>query len=441
MRRALCAWAAAAAISGLGCAGDGAAGMLADAQVSPGRAGAGGSEPDAGAIRDAAVALDAGPRHDADAGTPDGAAVPLPDLLGADFVRFDSLAPDERGVVRFAFDVPVDAASFVVTVQALTGARSIELLEVAGPDGLLWSALHDGAFAFEPSLRENVNEFVPYVLSVPSSPESPALAPGPHELLVRAGGSADRALAADVVFKRGSGEPAAGSLDVVLWFVEGAGIDAGAARENVRLQNALVRFGDIYAASGVEVAVAEYRDLAIGASAELAVLEGDAELADLLVRLAAESVASDRAVHVVFVARIDAGPGKTVLGKATGLPAPPSHPELMRRGAVVLGYETLPSAASRIGEMLAHETGHLMGLRHTSEFDGLRHDSIADTPECPAERASQASSDGTLVLSAEDCADLDGRNLLFYTPPQLGGPQDELSAGQSFVLLHSPAVR
>jgi hypothetical protein len=108
---------------------------------------------------------------------------------------------------------------------------------------------------------------------------------------------------------------------------------------------------------------------------------------------------------------------------------------------VILAVDTLPVSGGRIGEMLAHESAHYLGLRHTSEFDGLRHDPLADTAECPAERSSQMSSDGTPVLSAEDCADLDGGNLLFYTPPQQLAAQDALSADQRFVLLRSPLVR
>ncbi len=106
----------------------------------------------------------------------------------------------------------------------------------------------------------------------------------------------------------------------------------------------------------------------------------------------------------------------------------------------MLALEALPSSASRAGELLAHEVAHYLGLRHTSEFDGLRHDPIADTPECPAERATAESPDGTPLLTPDDCEDLGGRNLLFYTPA-VGFSQRELTPDQVFVLTHHPLAR
>ena len=35
---------------------------------------------------------------------------------------------------------------------------------------------------------------------------------------------------------------------------------------------------------------------------------------------------------------------------------------------------------------MAHEVGHWLGLRHTSERTGKTFDYIKDTPECPAHR-------------------------------------------------------
>jgi hypothetical protein len=144
----------------------------------------------------------------------------------------------------------------------------------------------------------------------------------------------------------------------------------------------------------------------------------------------------------VLVDELAPEPGKSVLAKVSGVPAPPAHPALLRRGAVILPLAALPADAQRAGALLAHECAHYLGLRHTSEYDGLRHDPIADTPECLAERASRLGPDGQPLLSAEDCADHGGDNVLFYTPPRAGRPQQELlSAGQAYVLARSPLVR
>jgi hypothetical protein len=410
----------------------GSADAAADASAPRDAATDGAADAAADAAGDAAD--DSGAQRDAGSSDP-------PPVIGADYVRFDALQPSPHGVVRVAFEAPDDAVSFVVTVDPDAAPRAIRLIELRGPSGLLWSALEPEPHAFEPLVQNNSSEFVPYALMLPSAPELP-LEPGRYELALRAGTSAGAPVRADVVFKRAADEPLGGSLTPALWFVPGAGLDAAAAETHARLQNGLAAAADILGAVGITVAESELRDLTGEGAEELALLEGDVEIAELLALLAAEDAGSQaRALHVVFVAAIDTGPGKTVRGKTTGLPGPPAHPELARRGAVIVALDELPVTADRIGEMLAHEAAHYLGLRHTSEFDGVRHDPLADTPECPAERASQMSSDGTPLLSAEDCQDLDGANLLFYTPPLRVVSQDELSADQAFVLVHSPLVR
>jgi hypothetical protein len=393
----------------------------------------------AGAPADASESSDAD--MPADAAPPDASGRNDPEpVIGDDYVRYDALWPSPRGVVRLGFDAPDDAVSFVVTLEPEATPRAIQLIEVRGPDGLLWSALEPGPHPFEPLARGNLNDFVPYSVMLPSAPELP-LASGRYELALRVGSDDALTVRGDVVFKRAPADPA-GALAIAVWFVEGAGIDAEGAASNARLAEGLSAFAEILAAAGVELTQTVFRDLTGQGAAALAGLDDDAETAELLARLAAEDeAASERALHFVFVASIEAGAGKTVRGKTTGLPGPPAHPELARRGAVIIAIDTLPVSARRIGEMLAHEAGHYLGLRHTSEFDGLRHDPLADTPECPAERSSVTSSDGTKLLSAEDCVDLDGANLLFYTPPQRALSQDEISEDQAFVLRRSPLLR
>jgi hypothetical protein len=437
MKRALRAGAAALAVSVAACASDDDA---RDGARDGGRGSAGTSARDASPPADASGSADAGGRLDASAGDAGAGGMPAP-IAGADYLRFDSVRPSPQGVLRVGFDAPDDAVSFVVTVDPGTAPRVVRLIELTGPDGVLWSALEPGPHPFEPLALRNVGDPFPYALMLPSAPELP-LAAGRYEVAVRAGTDGDAEVGVDVVVKRAQAEPSAGTLAVVPWFLEGAGLDSQGAGAAALLQDGLAAFTDIYAAAGIALELGEPRDLVGQAAEGLAVLEDDAETAALLALLAAQdSAVRDRALHVVFVARIDAGAGRTVRGRSTGLPGPPAHPALPRRGAVIAGLETLPATAGQIGELLAHEAAHFLGLRHSSEFDGLRHDPLADTPECPAERASQTSSDGTPLLSAEDCADLDGDNLLFYTPPQAGTPQDELSADQAFVLLHSPLVR
>jgi hypothetical protein len=393
---------------------------------------------DASAELDAAVGEDAGAAQDA--GTDAGAA-PEP-IVGEDYAYFDAFPVPDDGVLSLAFDLPADAVSFVLTADPERTPRRIDLLALAAPDG---SVLYDassktGPQPFDPGVASSVLDAAPYSFMLPSSPETP-FATGQYRVwlgVAAAPAGADSSLAIDIVWKRVKSAPTSGSLSLTLWFVEGAMLDATAARSDRTLQAGLSLLHDIYAGAGIDVASIDYRDLGGATAAKLTVVHDDTELAELLGQVQTQAAPSS-ALQIVFVDRIESAPGKTVRGKTSGLPGPPARPSLPRIGSVLIALETLPPTSTLVGELLAHEAAHYLGLRHTSEYDGLHHDPIADTPECPADRARSTSS-GTSILSAEDCNDLDGHNLMFYTPPQLGTAQHDLTPGQTFVLLRNPLV-
>lgn len=389
----------------------------------------------------------------ADAATPDAGAMPAqrdaaarPTQLGPDYASFDALSVPEGGVISLSFDVPQDAVSFVLTVDPGHSPRLIALRELTSPDGeTLFDSLVDSS-AFDPASAKNLNEHLPYALMLPSSPELP-LVPGRYgvRLLVlsTAASAADAVtepVSVDVVWKGAASAPETGTLSVVLWFVQGAAIDGLVASTDPPLQSALQVWRSIYAKAGITLAPFEFRDLSSPDAAALSVVADDAALSDLLDVLA-EQAGAVRALHVVFVDSLQSSSGKTVFGKTSGLPGPPAHPVFGRRGAVVVPFDKLPVDTAEVGALLAHEAAHYLGLRHTSEFDGLRHDPIADTDECPLERATDSTQTGAPALRATDCADLDGTNLLFYTTAHGALIQDTLTPGQAFVLLRNPLVR
>lgn len=63
-----------------------------------------------------------------------------------------------------------------------------------------------------------------------------------------------------------------------------------------------------------------------------------------------------------------------------------------------------------LGETSAHEIGHLLGLHHTTESDGMFFDPLDDTPKCTVEN--DINSDGT--LTTKECLDFDASNLMFW---------------------------
>jgi hypothetical protein len=379
-------------------------------------------------LRDAAVP---------DAGDPEPDAGLVPSPGDSDYLVLASPVVPAHGVFELAFDVPGDALSFVLTVRSLDMPRTIELLSLQGSGEVLFDA-SAGTRTFAPGRERSLSPYHPYTVMLPSSPELP-LRPGTHRALLRLRGlePSQAQLGADVVFERGAVPAPDGRLSVALWFLSGAALDAETAQADGRLPGGIARMAEIFASIGLELE-SDYRDLT---SASLSpVLTDDAAIAAVVAALEAEPQQAP-ALDLVFVDELAFGPEITLLARGTGIPGPPAHPVLGRRGAVVVSLATLPAAPEQIGELLAHEAAHYLGLRHTSEYDGLRHDPIADTPECPSELASAMTADGQPVLSVEDCLEHGADNLMFCAPAQGAFPQELLTDGQAFVLLRNPLVQ
>ncbi len=82
---------------------------------------------------------------------------------------------------------------------------------------------------------------------------------------------------------------------------------------------------------------------------------------------------------------------------------------------------------------IAHELGHYLGLRHTSERDGLVHDPLTDTPACVA-GINDSNLDGE--ISEAECSGLGADNLMFWF-----GFGSNVSAHQAYVLQRTPVIR
>ena len=110
-----------------------------------------------------------------------------------------------------------------------------------------------------------------------------------------------------------------------------------------------------------------------------------------------------------------------------GIPAALTIPGTISSGVVVgvSAHETAGGFDSReLGQTITHETGHSLGLNHTSERDASGYDLISDTAQCA----------GADPLDAASCPD--GANFMFWS-----GRDFQVSRGQSYVLLRSPVVR
>lgn len=95
-----------------------------------------------------------------------------------------------------------------------------------------------------------------------------------------------------------------------------------------------------------------------------------------------------------------------------------------------------------LGETAGHEMGHFLGLFHPTERGGTLFDPLGDTPECA--NSYDSNSDGK--MTAEECENKGGNNLMFWTSYSTssrnsGKKQDNISEDQVYVIKYAPIAK
>ncbi len=349
-----------------------------------------------------------------------------------DFAIFDPIGPDANGFLSVAFDIPEETLSFVITVDPGERECVVELRELSGPGPEILFDSTNGGSRFTPASASSNSAWFPFSVMVPSAPD----------FYVKAGRYQARfwvqeredPVWVDVVCKSQPSESERHTLSIALWFAKGATLDATSAAKDDTFVKALDTAASILGEAAVELDPIVYHDLTTDPA--LRNVEDEKSWRELT-----DAVPSTQsALNLIFIERLELN-GEKARGRCSNIPTPPPLSDRKRAGSIIIALESLPTAIDRAAELIAHEIAHALGLRHTSEADGIRHDPISDTPECPASRATLMTERGAFFLRAEDCDDLDGSNLLFYTPYDDGSPQQLITSGQSAVMLANPLVR
>ena len=154
---------------------------------------------------------------------------------------------------------------------------------------------------------------------------------------------------------------------------------------------------------------------------------------------------SSDAVNIFFIEDYS-GSGSGMLGNAAGMPG--SMREVNSWNGVMASLtahakETGELDAQLLGETAAHEMGHQLGLFHTTEKEGTVFDILSDTPEC---LSSSHDNDSNGTITAEECDEFGGENLMFWTTwssasRSAGKKQETLSSHQQHVLKYSPIAK
>lgn len=222
------------------------------------------------------------------------------------------------------------------------------------------------------------------------------------------------------------GPSTASVIDVNVFVVGATEID------EADIEAALAHMTEIYAAGGA-AAIGDVTIATLDWPTEYVDAEGEEANS-----LRASAIGDDpSALNVLFIQDFNE---VGTLGIAAGTPGPNGIAGTAG-SAVLIAVDThldgdgQSVSTELLGETMAHEIGHQIGLFHTSEDDGASHDPITDTPECGVDFDLDA--DGE--LTAEECEDAGGRNFMFWTSADFG--QFEMSAIQSAVLRDSVIAR
>ena len=200
------------------------------------------------------------------------------------------------------------------------------------------------------------------------------------------------------------------------------------------ISEALGIMSNIYATNGINLKINSTITISDSQYASVSKTPTDSTTSALI------SQGSTSAVNLFFIEDYS-GSNAGLLGNATGIPG---SMRVANSWNGVLNGLTAHATGSTLhsqllGETVAHEMGHQLGLFHTSEGGGTSFDILSDTPECAISRDSN--SGGT--VSAEECDGYGGDNLMFWTPwssssQAAGKTQKILSSYQEHVLKYSP---
>ena len=200
-------------------------------------------------------------------------------------------------------------------------------------------------------------------------------------------------------------------IELNFYLLEGSEVNATDAPNDADWNEVLDELASTYEQIGVTVNTenANYFDITGAEATAHLVIEGQEEINDLF-KLSQEPEYDPLRLNVFLISSFS-GDMEGVLGVSGGIPGSPGLHGGPISGVVfategLLGQSSIfMNGNELLGQTMAHEIGHYLGLFHTSEMQGDQTDPINDTPSCPSATISSR--------EMQSCPDYD--NLMFPT--------------------------
>lgn len=216
-------------------------------------------------------------------------------------------------------------------------------------------------------------------------------------------------------------------LELNMYFVGVPGVSAASAASDSDIQAIMRVMKQIYGSMDVEVSVKDYIDVSSDVAGSYGIIRDFYDVFNLVATSTSpgETTSDALSVNVFLIQDFSISDAPGLLGVSTGIPGMAGLHGSSGSG-LVFSTASLGTDNATLGQTLAHEVGHFLGLRHTTEHLGLDHDPITDTPECRLPDLAFLCNDAT--------------NFMF--PFSLGGDQQTgVTAGQEFVLRRNPLIQ
>ena len=216
------------------------------------------------------------------------------------------------------------------------------------------------------------------------------------------------------------------TLDVNIYLVGVPGVSAATASSHSNFQTMLSTISSIYQSAGITVDEVRLIDVTGEAESTYQIIRDFNDVYRLfaLSEPPGDTVADALSLNLFLIEDFNISSLPGLLGLSAGIPGAPGIHGSGGSG-VVMSSVNLSSDPAQFGQTVAHEMGHFLGLRHTSERGGVEFDPLSDTPQCNDPD------------DAYNCSDVS--NLMF--PFAVDVDQSVVTSDQSFVLQRNPIVQ